>query len=390
MTGVSYMIPFVAAGGLLIALGFLLAGYEIALNYADGTTGVAQNIVLNSSFANLPDLSTFDLANNATFTHGPLLTYLGALLFVLGGAAFGFLVPALAGYIAYAIADRPGIAPGFVMGAVAGVTNTGFIGGIVGGVLAGLIAHWIAMRKVPAWARGLMPVLVIPLGATLVSGLIMVVVLGKPLGALTTALTNGLNSLGDKPGLAILLGVVLGLMMAFDMGGPLNKTAYAFATAGLGAAATATNAPELKVMAAVMLAGMVPPIALALAHRGPSGAVHGAGAGERQGGLADGGLLHHRGARSRFAARRPAAGDPVDHVGQRRHRGPGRGVGRHPAGTARRDLRALRRRQHRRLPDLAGRRRAGGRGRGDRAEVRQADRRRRARPGCVRLSPAPI
>ena len=128
-----------------------------------------------------------------------------------------------------------------------------------------LIAHWIAMRKVPAWARGLMPVLVIPLGATLVSGLIMVVVLGKPLGALTTALTNGLNSLGDKPGLAILLGVVLGLMMAFDMGGPLNKTAYAFATAGLGAAATATNAPELKVMAAVMLAGMVPPIALALA-----------------------------------------------------------------------------------------------------------------------------
>ncbi|WP_299057880.1 fructose-specific PTS transporter subunit EIIC [uncultured Nocardioides sp.] len=267
MTGVSYMIPFVAAGGLLIALGFLLAGYEIALGYADGRpSSVAQDIVLNSSFANLPNLADYELANNAAFTHGALLTYVGALLFVLGGAAFGFLVPALAGYIAYAIADRPGIAPGFVMGAVAGLTGTGFIGGIIGGVLAGLVAAWISRWKVPAWARGLMPVLVIPLLATLITGLIVIVVLGRPLTALTGALTDGLNSLGDNPGLAILLGVVLGLMMAFDMGGPLNKTAYAFATAGLGAAATATgDAPELKVMAAVMLAGMVPPLALALA-----------------------------------------------------------------------------------------------------------------------------
>ncbi|MCH1869062.1 fructose-specific PTS transporter subunit EIIC [Nocardioides sp. CFH 31398] len=267
MTGVSYMIPFVAAGGLLIALGFLFAGYEIALGYADGRpSSVAQDIVLNSSFANLPNLADYELANGAAFTHGALLTYLGALLFVLGGAAFGFLVPALAGYIAYAIADRPGIAPGFVMGAVAGLTGTGFIGGIIGGVLAGLVAAWIARWKVPAWARGLMPVLVIPLLATLITGLIVIVVLGRPLTALTGALTDGLNSLGSNPGLAILLGVVLGLMMAFDMGGPLNKTAYAFATAGLGAAATATgNAPELKVMASVMLAGMVPPLALALA-----------------------------------------------------------------------------------------------------------------------------
>ncbi|GGF38441.1 PTS lactose transporter subunit IIC [Marmoricola endophyticus] len=265
MTGVSYMIPFVAAGGLLIALGFLFAGYEIALNYRNGDPDVAKNIVLNSSFANLPNLSDYPLANNEVFPHGALLTYIGALLFTLGGAAFGFLVPALAGYIAYAIADRPGIAPGFVMGAVAGVTGTGFIGGIIGGVLAGIIAGWISGWKVPAWARGLMPVLVIPLLATLLTGLIVVVVLGKPLQLLTTALTDGLNGLGDRPGLAIVLGVVLGLMMAFDMGGPLNKTAYAFATAGLGAAATATDAPELKVMAAVMLAGMVPPIALALA-----------------------------------------------------------------------------------------------------------------------------
>ena len=252
MTGVSYMIPFVAAGGLLIALGFLFGGYEI-VDHGDIATA-------NTLF-NLPHAKALGL-DHALFG-SDLMAYIGALLFVLGGAAFGFLVPALAGYIAYAIADRPGIAPGFVMGAVAGILNTGFIGGIIGGVLAGLVAHWIAMRKVPTWARGLMPVLVIPLGATLVSGLVMIVVLGKPLAKLTGALTDGLNSMSG--GSAVILGIVLGLMMAFDMGGPLNKTAYAFATTGLGAAATATDAPELKVMAAVMLAGMVPPLALALA-----------------------------------------------------------------------------------------------------------------------------
>ena len=206
-----------------------------------------------------------DLAGAAALPNGALLSYLGALLLVLGGAAFGFLVPALSGYIAYAIADRPGIAPGFVMGAIAVTLNTGFLGGIAGGVLAGLVAHWISSWKVPAWGRGLMPVLVIPLLTTLIVGFVMVVLLGRPLGRLTEALSDGLNSMGDKPGLSIVLGVLLGLMMAFDMGGPLNKTAYAFATTGLGAAATATDAPELKVMAAVMLAGMVPPIALALA-----------------------------------------------------------------------------------------------------------------------------
>ncbi|MBD8869090.1 PTS fructose transporter subunit IIABC [Nocardioides donggukensis] len=254
MTGVSYMIPFVAAGGLLIALGFLFGGYEI-VNHPEVAT--------DNTLFNLPDPAALEL-DHALFGSG-FFAYLGGLLFVLGGAAFGFLVPALAGYIAYAIADRPGIAPGFVMGAIANTLGTGFIGGIIGGVLAGVVAHWIASRPVPHWARGLMPVLVIPLGATLVSGLVMVVLLGRPLIKATQALTDGLTSLGDRPGLAILLGVVLGLMMAFDMGGPLNKTAYAFATAGLGAAATATDAPELKVMAAVMLAGMVPPLALALA-----------------------------------------------------------------------------------------------------------------------------
>ncbi len=265
MTGVSYMIPFVAAGGLLIALSFLLGGYQIALGSTVGKDSVstASHIVTNASLFNLPNPADYVMAGTA-LPHGSLLTYLGAILLVLGGAAFGFLVPALAGYIAYAIADRPGIAPGFVMGALAGVLSTGFLGGIVGGVLAGFLAKWISGWKVPTWARGLMPVLVIPLGATLFAGFIMIVVLGKPLGSLTSALSDGLNSMNG--GSAIVLGMVLGLMMAFDMGGPLNKTAYAFATTGLGVAATASgNAPELRVMAAVMLAGMVPPLALALA-----------------------------------------------------------------------------------------------------------------------------
>ena len=254
MTGVSYMIPFVAAGGLLIALSFLLGGYEIV--------GPGSDIAVNNSLFNLPNVQEAGL-EHALFD-SPLFAYLGAVLFTLGSAAFSFLVPALAGYIAYAIADRPGIAPGFVMGAIAGTINSGFLGGIVGGVIAGLTAHWIASWRVPVWMRGLMPVVVIPLLATLISGAIMLIVLAKPLGSLMDALRDGLNSL--QGGSAIVLGVILGLMMAFDMGGPLNKTAYTFATGGLTAAAVASgDSPELRIMAAVMLAGMVPPLALALA-----------------------------------------------------------------------------------------------------------------------------
>jgi PTS system fructose-specific IIC component len=255
MTGVSYMIPFVAAGGLLIALSFLLGGYEIV--------GPGNDIATGNSLFNLPDVDKLNL-DHALFG-SPFFAYIGAVFFTIGGAAFSFLVPALAGYIAFAIADRPGIAPGFVMGAIAGTLQSGFLGGIIGGVIAGLMAHWISTWKVPTWARGLMPVVVIPLLATMISGAIMIIVLGKPLGALMDGLTTTLNSL-NSGGQAILLGVVLGLMMAFDMGGPLNKTAYLFATTGLAAVATATgNPPQLKVMAAVMLAGMVPPLALALA-----------------------------------------------------------------------------------------------------------------------------
>ncbi|HEU5455414.1 MAG TPA: fructose-specific PTS transporter subunit EIIC [Nocardioides sp.] len=260
MTGVSYMIPFVAAGGLLIALSFLLGGYEIVGPFAD--------ILEQNTIFDLPDPDALGL-EHALFGSG-LMAYLGAVLFVLGKTAFAFFIPALAGYIAYAIADRPGIAPGFVMGGLAadigqfGTPQTGFLGAIVGGVLAGLIAHWIAGWKVPTWARGLMPVLVIPLLTTLAAGLVMLLVLGKPIAWLMSQLEAGLSNMSGSN--AIILGCVLGLMMAFDMGGPLNKVAYSFAVAGVGgAAALASGAPELKIMAAVMLAGMVPPIALALA-----------------------------------------------------------------------------------------------------------------------------
>lgn len=265
MTGVSYMIPFVAAGGLLIALSFLLGGYDI--------TDVYGAVMVDNTLTNLPDVQALGL-EHALFDSG-LAVYLGALLFVIGKTAFMLFIPALAGYIAYAIADRPGIAPGFIMGALAvnllGVVNadgvaapaTGFLGAIAGGVLAGVIAHWVSRWRVPSWARGLMPVLVIPLVTSILAGLVMIVVLGKPINWLMERLTDGLAALDGTS--AVALGAVLGLMMAFDMGGPLNKVAYSFAATGVGAASLAADSPELRIMAAVMLAGMVPPIALALA-----------------------------------------------------------------------------------------------------------------------------
>ena len=245
LTGVSYMIPFVAAGGLLIALGFLFAGYDIANKPEGKTDSLAHIIVSTNSLTNLPA--------------GGFLQYLGAALFTLGGLAFGFLVPALAGYIAFAIADRPGLAPGFTAGAVAGFVGAGFIGGIVGGLIAGFAALWISRWNVPQWFRGLMPVVVIPLLASLIVGLLMFFLLGRPLAAITSGLTHWLNSLTGAS--VILLGVILGLMMCFDLGGPVNKAAYTFATAGL----SVTDMASLRIMAAVMAAGMVPPLAMALA-----------------------------------------------------------------------------------------------------------------------------
>jgi PTS system fructose-specific IIC component len=267
MTGVSYMIPFVAAGGLLIALSFLLGGYEIVGPYGD--------IAVDNTLFDLPNPDALGL-EHALFGSG-LAAYIGALFFIIGKTAFMLFIPALAGYIAYAIADRPGIAPGFVMGGLAAnifnvqtsadtpvsIPATGFLGAILGGVLAGLIAHWVGGWRVPTWMRGLMPVLVIPLFTSVVAGLLMIVVFGKPIGWLMDQLNDGLNSLSGSS--AVVLGAILGLMMAFDMGGPLNKVAYSFAAAGVGGAALASDAPQLTIMAAVMLAGMVPPLALALA-----------------------------------------------------------------------------------------------------------------------------
>jgi PTS system fructose-specific IIC component len=247
LTGVSYMIPFVAGGGLLIALGFLMGGYLIT-KYAD-------TIVVQNSLFNLPT----EFPDNAW---GPLGAYLGAVLFKIGGLSLGFLVPALAGYIAYAIADRPGIAPGFVAGAVAGFMGAGFLGGIVGGLLAGYIAHVIGQLHVARWLRGLMPVVIIPLLASLVASGLMFLILGGPIVAITKGLNAWLSGLTGAS--AIALGVILGLMMCFDLGGPVNKVAYSFAVAGLGAATLENQAPW-QIMAAVMASGMVPPLAMALA-----------------------------------------------------------------------------------------------------------------------------
>ncbi|OYC95333.1 PTS fructose transporter subunit IIABC [Microbacterium sp. Yaish 1] len=249
LTGVSYMIPFVAGGGLLIALGFALGGYEVTAN--------ASKVIIDNALWNLP---TTDI----TSPFGPLGQYLGSVAFMIGSTSMGFLVAALAGYIAYAIADRPGIAPGFVAGAIAVTMSAGFIGGIIGGFLAGFVAWWLGRLPAPRWLRGLMPVVIIPLLGSIVASGLMILFLGRPIAALMALLTDGLTNLTQSGAGLIVVGVILGLMMCFDLGGPINKVAYVFATTGLAAASTENTAPYL-IMAAVMTAGMVPPLALALA-----------------------------------------------------------------------------------------------------------------------------
>ncbi|MFI1797898.1 fructose-specific PTS transporter subunit EIIC [Streptomyces sp. NPDC020379] len=230
MTGVSYMVPFVAAGGLLIALAFAIGGYQI-----DKAPSVAGH---------------FAWAESASWA---------ALFFQTGGAAFAFLVPVLAGYIAYGMADRPGLVPGFVGGSIALTVNAGFLGGLIAGLLAGGAVLAVRRVGVPPVLRGIMPVVVIPLLSSAVVGFLMFLVVGKPVASLQKALTDWLSGLSGAN--AVVLGVVLGLMMCFDLGGPLNKCAYAFAVGGL----ADPNEGSLKVMAAVMAAGMVPPLAMALA-----------------------------------------------------------------------------------------------------------------------------
>ncbi|OKJ99641.1 PTS lactose transporter subunit IIC [Streptomyces sp. CB03234] len=230
MSGVSYMVPFVAAGGLLIALGFAIGGYTI-----DKAPSVAEH-----------------------FAWGQADSW-AALLFQIGGLAFSFLIPVLAGYIAYGMADRPGLVPGFVGGSVALTINAGFLGGLAAGLIAGGVVMAIQRIRVPAPLRGIMPVVVIPLISSVIVGFLMFLVIGKPIASLQKALTDWLSGLSGAN--AVVLGVILGLMMCFDLGGPLNKVAYAFAVGGL----ASPNEGSLKVMAAVMAAGMVPPLAMALA-----------------------------------------------------------------------------------------------------------------------------
>ncbi|MFD0382897.1 fructose-specific PTS transporter subunit EIIC [Streptomyces stramineus] len=230
MTGVSYMVPFVAAGGLLIALAFAVGGYEI-----NKAPSVAEHFLWTESAS------------------------WAALLFQTGGAAFAFLVPVLAYYIAYGMADRPGLVPGFVGGSIALTVDAGFLGGLIAGLLAGAVVKAVQRVDVPPVLRGIMPVVVIPLVSAAVVGFLMFLVVGKPVASLQNALTDWLGGLSGTN--AVVLGVLLGLMMCFDLGGPLNKVAYAFAVGGL----AHPNEGSLKVMAAVMAAGMVPPLAMALA-----------------------------------------------------------------------------------------------------------------------------
>ncbi len=222
MTGVSYMIPFVVAGGILIALSF--------------------------AFGDTVKVTDSDVYKHFTIP---------ALLFKIGATAFGMLVPILAGFIAYAMADRPGIAPGVVGGLIANDIGAGFLGGIAAGLLAGAVIILLKKIKLPGGFGRLMPILVYPIVGCLVVGTLMIVVLGQPIASATEGLQAWLKGLQGAN--AILLGIILGSMMAFDMGGPVNKAAYAFAIAGLAGGAYAP-------MAAVMAAGMTPPLALALAN----------------------------------------------------------------------------------------------------------------------------
>ncbi|HWM37200.1 MAG TPA: fructose-specific PTS transporter subunit EIIC [Streptomyces sp.] len=232
MTGVSYMVPFVAAGGLLIALSFALGGYEIA-----DAKSVADHFVWTEAHS------------------------WAALLNQTGGLAFSFLVPVLAGYIAYGMADRPGLVPGFVGGAVAVEINAGFLGGLVAGLLAGALVMAIQRVTIPPVLRGIMPVVVIPLISSAVVGTLMFVLIGTPIASAQKAMTDWLGGLTGTN--AVLLGLLIGLMMCFDLGGPVNKVAYTFATGGIATADPGNG--SLTVMAAAMGAGMVPPLGMALA-----------------------------------------------------------------------------------------------------------------------------
>lgn len=251
MTSVAYMVPFVAAGGLLIALGFLLGGPPMA--------DVWPGVVADYSPANLPPDPLLLEGEVTVLERSGWLLYLGAILYGTGTLAMQLIVPALSGFIAFGLAGRPGIAPGFVGGAISLFLGAGFLGGLVTGVLAGAVAAAIGRWRAPRLLASLVPVVIIPLVSTLAVGLAMFLLLGQPLESLMSSLSGWLASLSGSS--AMLLGALLGTMMCVDLGGPMNKTAFLFATAGL----STGDAASTQVMAAVMAAGMVPPIAMSLA-----------------------------------------------------------------------------------------------------------------------------
>lgn len=230
MNGVSHMLPFVVGGGILIAIAFLIDGFSVDLN----------------------SLPADQRANFGTITQA------AALFKGIGGTAFGFMLPILAGFIAMSIADRPGLAVGFVGGSIAANGTSGFLGALVAGFVAGYIVLLLKkiFAKLPESLDGMKPVLLYPLLGIFIVGVIMQFVVEPPIGALNTAINNGLNGLNGAS--AVVLGVLLGGMMAVDMGGPVNKAAYVFGTASIAAG-------NYNIMAAVMIGGMVPPLAIALA-----------------------------------------------------------------------------------------------------------------------------
>lgn len=230
MNGVSHMLPFVVGGGILIAIAFLIDGFSVDLN----------------------SLPADQRANFGTITQA------AALFNGIGGTAFGFMLPILAGFIAMSIADRPGLAVGFVGGSIAANGTSGFLGALVAGFVAGYIVLLLkkVFSKLPESLDGMKPVLLYPLLGIFLVGVIMQFVVEPPIGALNTAINNGLNGLNGAS--AVVLGVLLGGMMSVDMGGPVNKAAYVFGTASIAAG-------NYNIMAAVMIGGMVPPIAIALA-----------------------------------------------------------------------------------------------------------------------------
>lgn len=230
MNGVSHMLPFVVGGGILIAIAFLIDGFSVDLN----------------------SLPADQRANFGTITQA------AAMFKGIGGTAFGFMLPILAGFIAMSIADRPGLAVGFVGGSIAANGTSGFLGALVAGFVAGYIVLLLkkVFSRLPESLDGMKPVLLYPLLGIFLVGVIMQFIVEPPIGALNTAINNGLNGLNGAS--AVVLGVLLGGMMSVDMGGPVNKAAYVFGTASIAAG-------NYNIMAAVMIGGMVPPIAIALA-----------------------------------------------------------------------------------------------------------------------------